>query len=58
MAVVPQSGRFVLLQMEGHMNREELSRAIDLGLGGLKSVHAKMREALQRRYAAGPGGTP
>ena len=58
MAVVPQSGRFVLLQMEGHMKREELSQAIDLGLAGLKTVHAKMREALQHRYAAGPGGSP
>jgi exosome complex component RRP41 len=51
MAMVPQSGRLVLLQMEGHMNREELSQALDLGVSGCRQIHEKMKAALRERYA-------
>jgi exosome complex component RRP41 len=51
MAMVPQSGRLVLLQMEGHMNREELSQALDLGVLGCRQIHEKMKAALRERYA-------
>ncbi|MEM0129780.1 MAG: exosome complex exonuclease Rrp41 [Thermoplasmata archaeon] len=51
MALVPQSGRLVLLQMEGHMTREELSQALDLGVTGCKAIYEKMRQALRDRYA-------
>ena len=52
MALVPQSGRLVLLQMEGHMTREELSRALDLGVKGCHDIYDKMKEALRTRYSA------
>jgi exosome complex component RRP41 len=56
MALVPQSGRFVLLQMEGHMNEEELGQALDLGVAGCRAIYEKMKEALRERYSTGPVG--
>jgi len=54
MALVPQSGRLVLLQMEGHMTEEELARALDLGVGGCKVIYEKMKQALRERYSVAP----
>jgi exosome complex component RRP41 len=51
MALVPQSGRLVLLQMEGHMTREELSRALDMGVKGCHVIYEKMKAALRDRYS-------
>ena len=51
MAMVPQSGRLVLLQMEGHMNREELSKALTLGEKGCRKIYEEMKRALRDRYA-------
>jgi len=56
MALVPQSGRLVLLQMEGHMTEEELSRALDLGVQGCREIYEKMKQALRERYSTGPVG--
>ena len=55
MALVPQSGRLVLLQMEGHMTREELAKALDLGVTGCRAIYEKMKQALRDRYASGGG---
>jgi exosome complex component RRP41 len=54
MAIVPQSGRLVLLQMEGHVTQEELARALDMGVAGTRQVYDKMRQALRDRYAGAP----
>lgn len=51
MALVPQSGRLVLLQMEGHMTREELSTALDMGVAGCRTIYERMKAALRDRYA-------
>jgi len=56
MALVPQSGRLVLLQMEGHMTEEELARALDLGVQGCREIYEKMKQALRERYSTGPVG--
>ncbi len=57
MALVPQSGRLVLLQMEGHMTEDELGRALDLGVRGCRDIYEKMKAALRERYSVGaPGG--
>ncbi len=57
MALVPQSGRLVLLQMEGHMTEEELGQALDLGVRGCRDIYEVMKAALRERYAVGaPGG--
>jgi exosome complex component RRP41 len=62
MALVPQSGRLVLLQMEGHMTRAELSEALDLGVQGCRQIYDVMKKALRDRYSAGvadaSGGSP
>jgi exosome complex component RRP41 len=54
MALVPQSGRLVLLQMEGHMTEEELAQALDLGVKGCREIYEKMKQALRERYAPTP----
>ena len=50
MALVPQSGRLVLLQMEGHMSRDELAQALDLGVAGYRKIYEVMKQALRDRY--------
>jgi exosome complex component RRP41 len=54
MALVPQSGRLVLLQMEGHMTEEELGRSLELGVQGCRSIYETMQAALRQRYAMTP----
>jgi len=54
MALVPQSGRLVLLQMEGHMTEPELAQALDLGVGGCRAIYEKMKAALRERYSMTP----
>jgi exosome complex component RRP41 len=54
MALVPQSGRLVLLQMEGHMTEPELATALELGVGGCKVIYEKMKAALRERYSVAP----
>jgi exosome complex component RRP41 len=54
MALVPQSGRLVLLQMEGHLTREELSTALDMGTQGCLTIYDRMKAALRERYASNP----
>ncbi|MGB6500994.1 MAG: exosome complex exonuclease Rrp41 [Thermoplasmata archaeon] len=54
MALVPQSGRLVLLQMEGHMTEAELSTALDLGVVGCRDIYEKMKAALRARYTVTP----
>lgn len=56
MALVPQSGRLVLLQMEGHMTEEDLAQALELGVQGCREIYEKMKEALRERYSVGPVG--
>ncbi|HEY6238105.1 MAG TPA: exosome complex exonuclease Rrp41 [Thermoplasmata archaeon] len=51
MALVPQSGRLVLLQMEGHLTRDELGQALDLGVVGCRRIYEVMKQALKDRYA-------
>jgi exosome complex component RRP41 len=50
MALVPQSGRLVLLQMEGHMTPPELAKALDMGVAGCRSIYEVMKQALRERY--------
>jgi len=56
MALVPQSGRLVLLQMEGHMTEAELAEALELGVQGCREIYEKMKQALRERYSVGPAG--
>ena len=62
MALVPQSGRLVLLQMEGHLTRAELSEALDMGVAGCRQIYEVMKQALRDRYQVSGsdsrGGSP
>jgi exosome complex component RRP41 len=55
MALVPQSGRLVLLQMEGHLTAAELKQALELGVQGCREIYEKMKAALRDKYG---GSTP
>jgi exosome complex component RRP41 len=57
LALVPQSGRLVLIQMEGHMTRGELREALDLGTKGCRDIYERMRQALRAKYDV-PAGAP
>ncbi|MGC2289190.1 MAG: exosome complex exonuclease Rrp41 [Thermoplasmata archaeon] len=57
LALVPQSGRLVLIQMEGHMTRDELREALDLGTKGCRDIYERMRLALRTKYDV-PAGAP
>ncbi len=39
MALVPRSGRLILLQMEGHMTRDELKTSLDMGVKGCEKIY-------------------
>lgn len=51
MALVPRSGRLVLLQMEGHMTRDEMNEALELGVKGCHKIYEIQKAALKNRYA-------
>ncbi|MCI4368463.1 MAG: exosome complex exonuclease Rrp41 [Thermoplasmata archaeon] len=50
MALVPQSGRLVLLQMEGRLSKAEFATALDMGVAGCKTIYGTMKQALRDRY--------
>jgi exosome complex component RRP41 len=50
-ALVPKSGRLVLLQMEGHMTPAELEKALDMGVKGCEKIYEVQKEALRARYS-------
>ena len=58
MALVPRSGRLVLLQMEGHMTRAELKQALDMGVAGCRKIYEVQKQALRDRYAVGGTAPP
>ena len=58
LALVPQSGRLVLIQMEGHMSQDELRQSLDLGVKGCRDIYERMRQALRSRYDVAAGAAP
>ncbi|NLL94655.1 MAG: exosome complex exonuclease Rrp41 [Thermoplasmatales archaeon] len=52
MAIVPGTDEIVLLQMDGHMTREEFDRAIEMGVAACHEVSDIQKDALRRRYSA------
>lgn len=45
-AMVPSTGKITLLQMDGHMTREEFKDAIGMAISGCKQIHEMQRNAL------------
>lgn len=55
MAMIPRTGEVLLLQMDGHMTRDELYKALDLGQKACEEIYELQRDALKRRYAVEGG---
>lgn len=51
MAMIPRTGEVLLLQMDGHMTKEELYEAFDMGRKACEEIYKIQEEALKTRYA-------
>ena len=47
-AILPKSGEIVLMQLDGHLTREEFEKAISLATDGCKKVYELQKEALMK----------
>lgn len=47
---ITQNGDIVLLQMDGHLTKEEFARALELAKKGCREIHKLQREALIKKY--------
>ena len=48
LAILPKSGEIVLMQLDGHLTREEFEEAISLAMDGCKKVYELQKEALMK----------
>jgi exosome complex component RRP41 len=51
MALVPKTDEVVLLQMDGHMTRDEFGTALDMGVKACHEIYEIQKEALRKKYA-------
>jgi exosome complex component RRP41 len=51
MALVPKTDEVVLLQMDGHMTKDEFSTALDMGVKACHEIYEMQKEALRKKYA-------
>jgi len=49
-AVMPRTKKITLLQMDGHMSREELSKAIDMVMKACEKIYQAQVSALKEKY--------
>ena len=49
-AMLPQSGKILLLQMDGHLTLNEFNEAFDLAMEGCKRIYEMQKEALKASY--------
>jgi exosome complex component RRP41 len=45
-------GNITLLQMDGHLTREEFGEALELAKNGCKAIYELQRAALMEKYAS------
>src|SRR3989344_52902 len=50
-AILPNSGKVTLLQMDGEINEEKLMSALELAKTGCKEIYEVQKEALKARFA-------
>jgi exosome complex component RRP41 len=53
---IPGTEEIVLMQMDGHLTREEFDKALKLAIGACERIHGIQKEALRHRYAVAPSG--
>ena len=51
MAILPRTGEFLLLQMDGHLTYDELMQAMEYNFRALKAIYELQKEALRKKYA-------
>ncbi|MDI3502743.1 MAG: exosome complex component, partial [Archaeoglobi archaeon] len=49
-AILANTGEITLLQMDGHLTREEFEIALEMAIEGCKRIYRMQREALLARY--------
>lgn len=52
--IVGRTGELVLLQMDGHLTKQELEEGLDMGVQACRKLWELQRDALRRRYSIGP----
>ena len=50
MAILPRTGEFLLLQMDGHLTYDELMQAMEYNMKACKRINEVQKEALRTRY--------
>ena len=50
-AYVPRTGEIVLLQMDGHLTRDEFEKALNMAIEACKDIHVLQQDALKSRYS-------
>ena len=56
LAIIPKTNEIVLMQMDGHMTREEIDKAVEMGVAACHEVYKVQKDALKRRYSVDAGG--
>ncbi|MEM3372861.1 MAG: exosome complex exonuclease Rrp41 [Candidatus Anstonellales archaeon] len=51
MAITVHSKKFMLLQLDGKVKREELEKALDMALNSVETIYKKQRNALENVYS-------
>ena len=49
-AIMPRSKEITLLQFDGELSKEEMSKAMELGFVGLDKIYQLQQEALKSKY--------
>jgi len=55
-AIIPKTNEIVLMQMDGHMTREEIDKGVEMAIAACHEVYKVQKDALKRRYSADAGG--
>ncbi len=51
-AYVPRENKIYLLQMDGIISKDEIKKAVEMGIEGCKIIYEKQKEALKKKYEA------
>ncbi|TKJ17026.1 exosome complex exonuclease Rrp41 [Candidatus Woesearchaeota archaeon B3_Woes] len=49
-AVLPNSGKVSLMQLDGEIKKEELKKAVEMGIGACKKINEVQKKILKDRY--------
>lgn len=56
--IIPRTGEVVLLQMDGHLTKEEFETVIDMNVKAAMQIYELQKQALVKRYSAYAEGGP